>query len=379
MKHLDMVRIFWILLVLTLPAAFGQRLDTEEIDRVREQAVKGEDLGDFDLRVIDVFADQAVEELILTQNLQESNSIRKAIVDRMGIRADSVYNKAYVDAILKYLTPAVETLSEKDLTEQDIRIQRDIMILCAKMGDVRFTPFAVDWLSHTDTTVRYWAVRAISEPVVVDAITGAGADTDLRQSILDGLNTLLEKENEGEVLRLVTLLASRLKGQEAVDILTAIADKRLEAYRAWNVDFDYLEITLLQVMADTMKSQSGSVSSLGWRFGQLYSYVIQRYLKGKENFSEAMVDRLEAVIVTIEQQAVTRALGRSVNTIKAAVEKGGQTLKQEHDALLGAGQSSGQLAADLGYSYPNNSKAPAELPDRPAPQPEQEAQVAESE
>lgn len=355
---------------LSAALAPAQRLETQEIDRVRTRAVVDNAvLESIDLAVIDAFMDRAFDEWILTQNNGESVNIRITLTERRGVKPESQYSVQYRTSCEKYMQQALENLAQRENSPQKQIILRDMMILAADMNGPAFVRFGLGLLSDTEPMVRYWATAAATGPAALAAFGTDNPDTALAGEVMDGLAKLAADSAQAETLRLAVLFIDKIKDPRGIEILNTIADKRIQAYRDWKVDNEMLEINLLDVMANKI-NQAGSSQvkqDMARRFGQVYSFVIQRYLTGKGSLSKTTVSRLESVIVSIEQMAVVDLLGRAVNNIKTSIEKGGQTLQTEHDNLLGADARRGELQTKFNFDY-NGSAAPEKLPAPPAPE-----------
>ena len=110
---------------------------------------------------------------------------------------------------------------------------------------------------------------------------------------------------------------------------------------------------------------------LARRFGQLYSYVFQRYIKGRDVLSDTQKNQLASVLVETEISCISKRLKVTQSVVKNAVEQGDYTaLLQEHSRLLGDETKAGQLPLKLNFDYgkgPDGSRriAPLALPEPP--------------
>ena len=148
--------------------------------------------------------------------------------------------------------------------------------------------------------------------------------------------------------------------------------------------FEFYDIIILKLLESkiplpsqgtiTTASTAGlNKAAIARRFAQLYSYVIQRYIKGENVLNETQKQHLSSAIIEIEEKCVARLLGlsRSSGTIRRTIERNDLTaLSDEHNKLLGDETSTGQLPAKLGFDYsttPDGPKrtAPIPLPDKP--------------
>ena len=113
-----------------------------------------------------------------------------------------------------------------------------------------------------------------------------------------------------------------------------------------------------------------SNDQFGRRFGQLYSYAIQRYIaniKGGNFLSPVEKDQLATVLVETEKSFISKFSGIQQTTIKRAVETDDYVaLWAEHNRLLGDESKAGELPEKLKFDYGDKRIYPLILPERPA-------------
>jgi hypothetical protein len=119
-----------------------------------------------------------------------------------------------------------------------------------------------------------------------------------------------------------------------------------------------------------MTSASSFSPALARSFVQLYSYNVQRYIKGQKILSNKSKSYLASVLVEAEDKCIGKILGRPQSTIKRAVEQSDYSLlSQEYNRLFGDETTAGQLQLKLNIDFadPNGKKriAPLELSDPP--------------
>ena len=139
-----------------------------------------------------------------------------------------------------------------------------------------------------------------------------------------------------------------------MELLAGIADIRISKYADWTVDDELLDTTILKTLCDRIQTDSSSSATMGRRFAQLYSYVIQRYLSADESLTEDQKQSLISVILSAE-----RLLGKLVSgangNLKRSIEKNRlAALGQEHDSLFGSESAQGSLPFALGFDYGKN-------------------------
>jgi len=111
--------------------------------------------------------------------------------------------------------------------------------------------------------------------------------------------------------------------------------------------------------------------TFGRRYGQLLSYVFQRYIKGDDQLSDSQQSQLVSVLVETEKSSLAKLVGKS-SDIKKAVESGDpNSLLNEYNKLFGDSAKPGQLSTELKFDYGKAAddsalKTPLPLADPPA-------------
>jgi hypothetical protein len=123
------------------------------------------------------------------------------------------------------------------------------------------------------------------------------------------------------------------------------------------VKYELLDGSILKMLAEKMlaeKMSAGSAkgSAVAYRFGQLYSCAIQRYVVGKAFLSLGQRRQLASVLVDVEEKCTVKLLGTPRTAIKRAIERRDDSaLLAEHNRLLGSEGKAGELAAKFNFVY----------------------------
>ena len=174
-----------------------------------------------------------------------------------------------------------------------------------------------------------------------------------------------------EVLRLMADFAARHDTAEAERLLLQVADARIGRYADWSVKYELMDGAILQVLCDKIVAGGASSGALATRFGQLFSFAVQRYIKGQSDaaIKPVSLNYLVSVLVETEEKCIGRLVGTPQATIRRAIEaQDAGALQAEHDRLLGAGDQAGVLSSKFNVNYGpegQNRPAPLILPDRP--------------
>jgi hypothetical protein len=365
-------KIFAVLVVLGIAmlnsGAFA--VDTHDIEVVQHKAV----LDEADLQIIDKFVADSVNELAKTQDFTSVARVRAVIHARSSSDKESAkaqYGNQFSESAHKYISEALE--AAKDLTPMERRFQviLNLLILTDSLHDLRLADLAMRWVEDKNEAIRYWAIHYITNPDVVEQLNSKEvANQELAGKITEQLKRVVESSSP-ETLALIAEFAAKVDIPEGEDLLLQIADMRIKRYESWTVEYELLDGDILRLLDSKIPAESTSKPEVAYRFGQLYSYVIQRYVKGQDVLSNAQKDQLASVLVETETSYISKRLKVVQSVIKNAVEKSDfQALLQEHDRLLGDDTRAGQLSLKLNFDYgkkPDGSRriAPLVLPDPP--------------
>jgi len=303
--------IFIILIAYLTPAGilYSQAVDTQEIEQVRRKEV----LNSKDLQIIDNFLAQAIEELVKTRDFTSIARTRSVILSNQSTQAQ--YAQQFSESAYKYISLSLQQ-AEKLPQERQFKVTLNLLILVDGLKDPRLADLAIARLKDDNKVIRYWAVRCVTNPDLIRRLNPAkDANMQLARRIIKELEKIIDS-SEPEVLALITKYAADLDIPEGEDLLGQIAEVRIKQYADWTVKYELLDITVLKSLADKISSGKPEIAR---RFAQLYSYVIQRRLKGQD-LSNDNKRYLASVLVEIEDKCINRLLGRSQSIIKRAVE-----------------------------------------------------------
>jgi len=358
--------IFGVLIVSLIPAMIlrSKAVDTREIEQVRNKQV----LNSQDLQIIDDFLAQSVQELIKTRDFTSIARTRTTILINQSSQGQ--YAQQFSESAYKYISLGLAQAKELP-EERQFKVILNLLILVDGLKDPRLADLAIAHLKDKNKAIRYWAVRCVTNPGLISKLNPAdGANLRLARRIAEQLGELVDS-GEPEVLALIAEFAAEVKIPEGQDLLLQIADTRIKRYADWTVKYELLDSAILKLLYNKVISTSSNTPEVARRFGQLYSYAMQRYIKGQDFLSNNNKHYLASVLVETEDKCIGKLLGRPQSTIRRAVEqKDYSLLLQEHNRLLGDEIRAGELASKLNFDYgpdPSGKKmvAPPTLPDPP--------------
>jgi hypothetical protein len=362
-----------VVFLVLVTSSVAQTVDTVEIDVVRSKGV----LGSGDLRVIDRFVGEAVDELTHTTDFTSVAKVRTVILSRSVSSTTSSaaqYAAQFSDSAYKYISRAFEQASELTPEERKFKAVLNILILADALQDLRLADLTMKWLNDENKVIRYWAIHSVTSAGFIKKLnTAEGGNPKLASKIAGQLTGLVEKSGP-EILVLMAEFGGGVNIPEAEELLLKIADVRMSRYADWSVEYELLDGAILKLLDSKIPSSGEDRPAIARRFGQLYSYVAQRYVKGWEFLSAEQKRQLASVLVETEIVCISKRTRIAQSVIKNALEEEDYiALLEEHNRLLGDETRAGQLLSMLNFDYgekPDGSRrtAPPALPEPPAEQ-----------
>lgn len=370
----------FLALSLVFFSAFGSVIgaynDEEKIDRVRTKALSKGVLDDSDLRVIDDFVSASLEDIVHAEDYTELAEMRRSISDRRGKPGQNQYTAGFLMSARKHIARSLEHVDSLEDNRLKIELYRNLVVLVVELESADLVHLIFPLLDHTNATIRYWTVKALSSDSVLAKLNAAVPDKEFSGKIIGAIQSQIPMSNP-EILGLIVKFASNLQHPRTSQILRDIADVRIKSYEDWSVEQELMDAALLKAIASVIVKPafSSDKSLLGRKFAQLYSYVIQRYMEDGDSLGKRSKLHLISVIADVESSTLFGLVGKRQSTLRKAVERGSfSSLQREHDLLLGSGTAAGSLPTALRFTYgKENGKTltgPKKLAARPKPKPE---------
>lgn len=356
-----------IYLTFTIISYCNAAINTADIDRVRNKAV----LDSRDLQIIDDFFVEAVGELIRTVDFTSIAKTRTVILSRKGTQAQ--YSRQFSESAFRHISAGLEQAqsAQGGPEERKFKVLLNLLILIDGLGDPRLVELAIGMLKDENKALRYWAVRSITNPKLIEKINPSNTeDSQLAQQIADQLMEIVDSSSP-EVLALMAEFVAIVNIPQSEDLLLKIVDTRIKEYADWTVEYELLDGVILKQLCNKITSTITNKPDIARRFAQLYSYAIQRYIKGREILSDANKRYLASVLIETEDKCISKLLVRPQINIKRAVEQNNYpALQQEHKRLLGGQTDIGELPLKLKFDYitdedGNRHTEPNMLPEPP--------------
>lgn len=351
-------------------------VNTRDIDAVMKKSV----IDDQDKKVIDVFLSEAVTELVKTRDFTSIAKVRSVILSKKSTQ--SQYAQQFSESAYTHIKAGFEQAQTLKTEERTTNVNINLLILIDGMQDLRLTDLAIGMLKDENMVIRYWAVHCLTNPAMVQQLNaGITSNNESATTIAEQLKGVVES-SKPEIIVHIARFAANINIPEGEQLLLQVADDRIKKYADWTVMHEFYDIIILKLleskiplssqgMGIPLPTASLSKPAIARRFAQLYSYAIQRFIKGQDTLNDTQKQHLASVLIEIEEKCISRLLGVPQVTIRRAIERDNITaLSDEHNRLLGDETNTGQLPSKFGFDYsttPNGPKrtAPIPLPERP--------------
>jgi hypothetical protein len=323
-------------------------LDIRGIEAVRAKKV----LGNGDLQEIDTFLAQATGEMLATVDFSSISNIRSLIIANSTSNEPGQvqFDQQFSESAKKHISAALERAGSLTPSARSFRVVINFLMLLDGLADPRLVELPLKYIDHNNVVVSYWAVHCLTNPEIVNKLNVPN-ELDTARQIARRLEAIVETCSP-DTLGLIVGFAGSVRVSDGEDLLLKVADRRIASYADWSVQYELLDATILQLLSDKMVSSNPGKAAAGRRFGQLLSYVFQRYIKGADVLSPSQKEQLASVLVEIERSSLSKLTGKPSSAIKKAIESGDLTvLLEEHNNLLGDSTKLGQLPVDVNFDY----------------------------
>ena len=352
-------------------------LNSTEIEAIRVARHKSKArlvAGDKD--VIETFVRSGLEELLLEEDPWEAVVIRVEIVAQRGGSELSPYSAAFIEVAVKNLKATIEDAGRLQDADRRQRMLLNLLIIAANLESTEMADIGLGMLSSPNAAVQYWAVKAVANPAVAaqlkSPITG---DEDLTRRIVVALDKAVGRGLSPEGIRMVVEFADVVDIPEARALVLKIADLRMGLYEKWTVKYELMDIMVLSALGRQIMSETDAPKRLlaCRKFGQLYSYVIERFILGGQVLSPGQKQQVASVIAEVETTIASKLLAQSQVRLKKAIESSKvSTLESARKLLLGGPGQAGSLPTKLKFDYGKTatgttSTAPKSLKPPPLP------------
>jgi len=358
------VSIVSLLIVYLTPAV---AVDTRTIETVRGKKV----LDNSDLQAIDAFVAEGVIEILGTEDFSTISSTRSIILaNSASTEAGQVqYAEQFSASAKKHIGAALEKAEGLKPATRSFKVLVNLLMVLDGLSDLRLIDLPLKYVDSDKAVIRYWAFHCLTNPQVIEKLN-TGKETDAVRKIAGRLDTAISMSNP-ETLGLIATFGGSITASDGESLLLKVADRRIASYSDWSVQYELIDASILQLLSDKMAANNPGKAEAGRRFGQLFSYVFQRYIKGANQLKQSQKEQLASVLIETEKNCVNKLTGKPQMSIKRAIEAGElNALLEEHNILLGNAAKAGQMPSALGFNYGKDLggsplMAPLQLPEPP--------------
>jgi len=354
-------------LVLVLLPVASAVVDTRGVDEVLKKNV----LTPQDLAVVDAFVLDAVEEIVHTDDFTQIATARTILLSRQSTQAQ--YAQQFSESTAKYIPAKLQEAQGIADPVKRFKVMTNLLILVDGLKDPRLVDTAVRAIPQDNNGVRYWAVRAATDQTLWTKLSqNQAAAAQLAERTIGECSRVVETSNS-EVISLMVDFAGRFNTPAAEMLLLRAADERIKRYAAWDAGYELADSAVLKLLSTKLTAGGTPNPEVAKRFAQLFSFVIQRYIKGQQRnaLTNASRSHLTSVIAEVEDKCLSKLLGvRQPTLMRALAEANLDALQAEHDKLLGGTGQAGALVSKFSINYGTAGSSrtiPLPLPDPPAP------------
>lgn len=364
---------FFLCLIFCISIAYSA--DTSEIEALRFRSVSaGTTLSESEMSVINKFWTTSLDQMLLSESSQQIVEIRRELEKQKGNEHLSYYATAYIAQASESIQAAFENSQRFDNLQHRILIQRNLMILTGNLHSPQLAPLALNHLNSEDDVIRYWAVKAVTQPSIIQQLTtDVTRDEEMTETILTALKDYIVTELQPEITKMVVHFCMAFDHPAARDILMSIKDQRIKAYQNWTVKETLPDAHLLMALGRIAMEQSDAEikQNFGRGFAELFALVMQRYLAGMETLPEDELEQMLTVIAKVDQEILDHVMGIRTGILQALRTKNISAIKREYEVLFGDRMRSGQLATIFKFDYGKDSTGrPITVPPELEPMPE---------
>jgi hypothetical protein len=323
-------------------------VDTRDMEAVRDKKV----LENADLDAIDKFVGQAVGEILNAGDFSSISNVRSIIVANSASNepGQAQFEKQFSESAHKHISAALQEAEGLTPPSRRFRVITNLLILLDDLADPRLADLPLKYIDSNNAVIGYWAVHCLTNSKISEKLNSP-KELDPARQIVSRLETAVSTGSP-EILKLIASFAGSLKIPEGEDLLLKVADRRIASYADWSVRGEIIDADILKALADKMVASTPGKAEAGRRFGQLLSYVFQRYIKGVEVLTQSQKEQLVTVLVETERTSIPKLTGKTSFGIKKAIESGSlAALLEEHNTLLGDAAKQGLLPAQVGFDY----------------------------
>lgn len=315
------------------------------IDSVRSKEV----LSSADFEVIEAFWGDLTGEMLDIVDFTQIARLRAIAVTRQSDQAQ--FNEQYIKFARKYLGEALQKSGTIEDTKKRHQVRLNLAILIAQLENPRLIDLAIGILNDDDQAVRYWSVKALTKSGMISQIEKSES---MMTRVITAMGNIIGTV-EPKTLNMIVDFTASANSDLTEPLLLKIADMRIAGYEADSLEGFLVDGRILKILCSDLETKRNKADEVGPRFGQLYSYTVQKYIKvlsAPDSLSEDRKRQLASVVVDIEDKCIGELTGLVQTVIKRSVENDdANVLLLQHDRLLGNDEKKGEIPSKFGFNY----------------------------
>lgn len=347
MKQMSII----VILFLCLPLYAVTTQDIEAIRLRTEDSSSEVQAADRD--TIEEFWETSINTMLLSDTAQDIVAIQRRLEEQLGTKPLSFFASAYISAAKQSLQSAFVNVTRLDDPEKRQLLEQNLMILTAKLQSPALADIAIARLGDEDPVVRYWAAKAITNFGVIQMLSSEiTSDQDAKEKILNALKERIPSEQQAQIQMMIVTFAASIDHPAAREILLAMADQRIKAYKNWSFDNGEMDAKLLIAIANIaiMQTDAEVQSTFARQFAELYSLPFQAYMQGQDFLTDAQMEQILTVILEVDKVI----LGKLLNVSQTGVLRAVQTkvgVERQYETIFGDRLRSGDLGTLYKFDY----------------------------
>jgi len=227
-------------------------VNTKDIDIVRKKGV----LESQDLKIIDIFVSEAVQELVKTRDFTSIAKVRTEILSRQS--AQGQYAQQFSQSAYKYISAGLAQAQTLEPEDRKTKVIVNLLILIDGLRDLRLADLAIKMLRNENMIVRYWAVHCLTTPEIIKQLNSSEGSNSKPAEVITAEFKKLVESSSPEIIALMAQFSADVKIPQGEELLGQIADMRIKQYADWTVKYELIDVTILKLLDSKIPLPSGS-------------------------------------------------------------------------------------------------------------------------
>jgi len=351
------VILLYTLLSLIGPLVALQASTKLKVDRIRVKNI----LTDSDLKSIDTYVSLSLDRMLLSENQNELDKIRKEIIASAKSNSQTVstrlmYNQRFVSTVQSQYARVFNKAVDLEDLDMAQHVELGLSIVISQLDHSDLCGDLIALLNKKNASIRYWGLKGLSSKTISNHLLTLDATNDLIRNLVAGFRNALNDQTNALVLSKIVAAASLPKFPEALEVIPDCLEKRWEFYNQWKVSDELIDIAMIQTTLEMVGNGSLAENTamrnvLLYSVGKLFSAGLQRYQMGlrykdKEDKSLILLDtasqhKLQSLLIESERafrkacSRIDRTISGNSRLVKAIQSQNWTSIEETFDKLIG--------------------------------------------